>query len=355
MTAHPTTRTEPASPSTPIPYTRPAAQPLDALTLQARYALDVTCARRGHDTTRATVLQNGFNQVVRLPHAADGQGVVAKIHKPGTRREAVDRQVLAASWALAHRVPTARPLGRPTAVGGLLVSFTEDLGPGRPADPEERAVLLALLHAAPIPDRWPDYVPAARLLRRLAGVPSTVVPDSARREVRQRLEEVGRRWEKSDLLTRRHLIHGDAGAANTVVDRFGIPHLVDWETAAAGPPAVDLAAAACLRDHFGHDPREYRRFAAEYGTDITRHPDIYHVLAVRAACAGVIVAAEAAITRPQWQPEYLRRLACLSGLDTSGSSYPWSWRPGSQITAPHEVTGRSPETGGPAANGGCGR
>ncbi|MFJ8043807.1 phosphotransferase [Kitasatospora sp. NPDC096147] len=314
--------------------TSSATQSLDALTPAALHALEVACARRGHDTAGAVVLQNGFNQVLRLPHAAGGRGVIAKLHRPGTRREAAERQAAVASWVLEHRVPTARPLGRPTAVRGLMVSFTEDLGPGRQADPDELAVLLHLLHDLPLPDGMPAYAPTARLLRRLAAVPASVMTPAARSEVRLRLEEVERRWWTAEPLTRRHLIHGDVGPANTLVDRRGVPHLIDWETAAAGPPALDLGACATRRDHYNANPRDYQRICAGYGTDITDDDCTYQVLATRAACSGVIVAAELAASRPEWRPQYLLRLACLSALGDPGCPYPWTWQGGSQLVAP---------------------
>ncbi|MFJ9523131.1 phosphotransferase family protein [Kitasatospora sp. NPDC101801] len=319
--------------------------PPDELAATVRHALEVAASRRQFDTTGATPITVG---VVRLPAAADGAGVIAKIHRTGTNREAALLEAAVASWVLEHGIPTARPLGLPTAVRSQMVSFSEDLGPGGTADPEERAVLLALLHALPTPTglRLPQVAPAARLLRRLKALPVTVMNGAARREVWLHLQEVERLWKRREPLTRRRLIHGDINASNTVVGRDGIPRLINWRAAAVGPPGLDLATEAVRRDFFNADPRDYARFHTEYGHDITRDDTgrTYAVLAARAAAEGVITAAELAVHDPKWRPEYLLRLACLSGQGTPGFVYPWLWRTGSQLAPPPPPPGPSRAT-----------
>ncbi|WP_327073217.1 hypothetical protein OG196_14315 [Kitasatospora purpeofusca] len=323
--------------------------PAGGLGAAEHHVLEAAAARMRFDTTGATLLTPG---VFRLPAADDGAGAVAKIHRLGTTREAALRQATVASWVLEHDIPTARPLGRPTSVRGQMVSFTRDLGPGRPADPEERAALLALLHALPAPTGLPlpETAPTASLQRRLDALPATVVNGDARKEVWTCLQMVERLWNHLEPLTRRRLVHGNTDPSHTVVGRDGIPNLINWTAAAIGPPGLDLASEAFRRDGFGADPRDYERFHAEYGHDITQDDTgrTYAVLAARAAAAGVITAAEHAVHDPQWRPEYLLRLSCLSALGDPARPYPWTWRAGSQLTVPPQPPACLPGPGGPA-------
>ena len=55
--------------------------------------------------------------------------------------------------------------------------------------------------------------------------------------VLQRLESTRPSFERAEQL----LVHGDASAANVLVDEQGVPRLVDWEWSHRGDPARDLA------------------------------------------------------------------------------------------------------------------
>ncbi|MFI5527050.1 phosphotransferase [Kitasatospora sp. NPDC051853] len=319
----------------PLPATPRSAAvgPIGDLDPTVLHVLEVAAERSRFNTAGATAITP---TVFRLPAANGPSGVIAKIHPPGTAREALLRQTRIATWAADNHVPTARPIGRPTSVHGTLVTFTHDIGPGRHTDPEERAALLALLHALPAPTTLglPDVAPTARLLRRLEAVRPSMVTDSAFRQLWIHLQQVERLWRHSEPLTRRRVVHGDLDPSNTVVGRDGIPHLINWHAAAVGPPALDLAAEAFRRDAFGSDPREYERFHAEYGHDVTKDDTgrTYETLAARAAAEGVITAAEHVTRDRWWLPEYLERLACLVGQGSPEFTYPWGWQASPRLT-----------------------
>ena len=67
------------------------------------------------------------------------------------------------------------------------------------------------------------------------------------------------------------VIHGDAGAGNTLRDWNGRPVMIDLDNFATGHREWDLILTAVFYDSFGwHTVEEYEEFAQAYGFDIMK-------------------------------------------------------------------------------------
>ncbi|MFJ6769374.1 phosphotransferase enzyme family protein [Kitasatospora sp. NPDC091257] len=319
------------SASRPPATARRPANPVNeaGVTSRARAALRQAAAAAGFNPEGARTLQYHRNWVVRLPHAAPGCPVVAKIHEPRSTLTAVRREVEVAAWLHRSGVRTARPVvERPTETeAGLLVSFTDDLGDGGPASSEDLGRLLANLHKLPLPSRivLPDLDVTGNLLSRISRLPESVLAPADRHRLSTHVSAAGEQWQNTPC-GNDVVLHGDLNTLNSVTSSTG-PALIDFENVAKGPAAYDLAFQAWRRDGFGENPAEYASFCRAYGTDVTidRQGAPYKVLARLRAAAGTLIALEAAVHDPVWRPEAERRLNCVRTQNTNPARHPWNW------------------------------
>ncbi|MER5863540.1 aminoglycoside phosphotransferase family protein [Kitasatospora sp. NPDC002040] len=296
-------------------------------------ALEAASASRGFDTRGAHLFQQNLNWVVRMPNAAPGGSVIAKIHTPGTEQAAVIRQVLTAEWLDDNGILTTRPAGtrRPIQVGAHLVTFTHDLGVGMggPVPPEELGRLLARLHALTVPDHLglPRLDPAADLLARIRKLPDHVLDPDDRHWLTSHLQAAGELFESTDWPGEPVVLHGDLANQNLLRTRAGLA-LLDLEYVAVGWALHDLAFRAWIRDGFSDAPRRYDRFCAAYGTDVTTvhgGRPYAQVLAPLRAAVGVVIALEASLRALDWAEEAAYRLMCLRNQEDPRFAYPWRW------------------------------
>ncbi|MFJ1936791.1 aminoglycoside phosphotransferase family protein [Kitasatospora sp. NPDC088160] len=316
-----------------------------SLTSRARTALRQAAAAAGFNLEGARTLQLHRNWVVRLPHAAPGRPVVAKVHEPRPTPTAVHREVQVAAWLHRSGVLTARPVvERPTATEtGLLVTFTEDLGDGPPASFKGLGRLLAELHALPLPSHiaLPALDVTGTLLSRISRLPEDVLAPADVHWLSIHVSAAGEQW-KNTPCGGDVVLHGDLNVLNSIVTPAG-PALIDFETVSRGPAAYDLAFEAWRRDGFGEDPAGYARFCHAYGADVTtdRQGAPYKVLARLRAATGAVIALEAAVHDPAWRPEAARRLNCVRTLNSNPARHPWNWSTDPTVPAAEAASTRA--------------
>ncbi|GAB3397905.1 phosphotransferase [Amycolatopsis echigonensis] len=100
-------------------------------------------ATAGIDATDMTLLRDGSNAVVRLPHH-----VVARVGAPGTSDNAA-RQVQVARWLAEYGITVVMPLAappHPTLVGDRPVTWWTELPEHRHSSPAELGAALQALH-----------------------------------------------------------------------------------------------------------------------------------------------------------------------------------------------------------------
>lgn len=117
-------------------------------------------------------------------------------------------------------------------------------------------------------------------------------------------------------------MHGDAWPGNIVRTANGVL-MMDLEHFSIGPPEWDLVSTAVRAKTTGAvSAREYTRFCAVYGYDVTAWEG-YPVLARARELRMVTYAAQHAIGNTEWRSQAQFRIDCLRGR--SGPR-PWSWK-----------------------------
>lgn len=104
----------------------------------------------------------------------------------------------------------------------------------------------------------------------------------------------------------RSLVHGDAHLGNVLAGPDG-PVLCDFDSACVGPPEWDLTPLAVGVERFGEPRRRYRRFAREYGFDVTDwdgFPVLRRVRELKLTTSVLPILR----SYPEVRPELLRRL-----------------------------------------------
>ncbi|MFJ9523132.1 phosphotransferase [Kitasatospora sp. NPDC101801] len=310
-----------------------------------REALESASASQGFNTDGAALLHHNQHWVLRLPRATPSGSVVAKIHKEGTDRLAVTRQVATANWLHDNGVLTARPAGTgwPVLAGQHLVTFTHDLGTGGPATPRALGRALARLHALPVPRdlNLPRVDPAASLLARIEQLPDHVLDPEDRNWLTTYVHTLGERFDTTQWPGEPVVLHADLATQNTITIDLDEAALIDWEYACYGPEVCDLAFLAWSRDGFGGSPRHYDQFATTYGLDVTtvHGGTLYRqVLAPLRAVVGVVIALEAATRAPDWADEAAHRIACVRAQEAGHPRYPWAWSGSVAYIRPAELS-----------------
>jgi len=87
--------------------------------------------------------------------------------------------------------------------------------------------------------------------------------------LRQRAEELRKRYGVLEFVLPFGLVHGDANVGNALIDSSGRARLIDLDGFALGPREWDLVLTAMYYERFGwHTRAEYEAFVDAYGFDV---------------------------------------------------------------------------------------
>lgn len=289
-------------------------------------AMNEKCAR---EVLTAAGLSGGAELLALGENAVFAVGdLVVKIGRDAARnpelRDRAEREVAVAEWLAASGVPAVRSAEpRARLVEGHPVTLWHRLPDAvRPAEPQDLARLLTLVHALPAPAGF--TLPRRELLGgverwlRLAG--DAIDPADAD-YLRERRD--GFATAAAALVP--HLptgpIHGDALPRNVHVGPDG-PVLVDLETFSADLREHDLVVLALSRDRYGLAAGAYDAFTAVYGWDVREWDGCAVLRGARetASCAWV---SQHAPTNPKALAEFRRRVASLRDGDATVRWYPF--------------------------------
>ncbi|WP_406384729.1 phosphotransferase enzyme family protein [Streptomyces sp. NBC_01618] len=285
--------------------------------------------KRAREVLTAAGLSGGAELLALGENAVFAVGdLVVKVGRDAVRnpelRDRAEREVAVAEWLAASAVPAVRAAEpRARLVEGHPVTLWHRLPDAvRPAEPQDLARLLTLVHALPAPDGF--ALPRRELLGgverwlRLAG--DAIDPADAE-YLRERRD--GFATAAAALVP--HLppgpIHGDALPRNVHVGPDG-PVLVDLETFSADLREHDLVVLALSRDRYGLAAEAYDAFTAAYGWDVREWDGCAVLRGARetASCAWV---SQHAPANPKALAEFRRRVASLREDDPEVRWYPF--------------------------------
>ncbi|MFE7356010.1 phosphotransferase enzyme family protein [Streptomyces sp. NPDC057543] len=285
--------------------------------------------KRAREVLTAAGLSGGAELLALGENAVFAVGdLVVKVGRDAVRnpelRDRAEREVAVAEWLAASGVPAVRAAEpRARLVESHPVTLWHRLPDAvRPAEPQDLARLLTLVHALPAPDGF--TLPRRELLGgverwlRLAG--DAIDPADAE-YLRERRD--GFATAAAALVP--HLppgpIHGDALPRNVHVGPDG-PVLVDLETFSADLREHDLVVLALSRDRYGLAAEAYDAFTAAYGWDVREWDGCAVLRGARetASCAWV---SQHAPTNPKALAEFRRRVASLRDGDATVRWYPF--------------------------------
>ncbi|MBJ7904214.1 aminoglycoside phosphotransferase family protein [Streptomyces sp. DSM 110735] len=249
--------------------------------------------------------------------------LVVKVGRDESLLERARRELAVAGWLAGEGVPAVRAAEpEPLLVEGHPVTVWHRLPDAvRPAEPEDLARLLRIVHALPAP---PVALPPRALLGgverwlRLAG--DAIDPADAE-YLRARRDG----FAPAAAALTPHLtpgpIHGDALPRNVHIGPDG-PVLVDLETFSADLREHDLVVMALSRDRYGLPAEKYDAFTEAYGWDVRAWEGCSVLRGARetASCAWV---AQHAPANPKALAEFERRVASLRDGDESVRWYPF--------------------------------
>jgi aminoglycoside phosphotransferase len=232
----------------------------------ARRALVAAGAQAGVPVDDVRLLRLGENAVFRV-----GADVVARVARPHADERELRRLVEVARWLERKHLPAVRVLdvGQPVHADGLLVTFWASLGDDAPyGTAPDLARLLRRLHQLHSPKGLPlpQLDVFGRAERRLGTVP---IDEADRGFLRARLAHLRDAFD--DLVFELPVghVHGDASVGNVLLDRAGVPTLIDLDGFAIGPREWDLVLTAAFYERFGwHTEAEYAAFVDAYGVDV---------------------------------------------------------------------------------------
>ncbi|MFI5628523.1 phosphotransferase enzyme family protein [Streptomyces sp. NPDC051664] len=254
--------------------------------------------------------------------------LVVKVGRDAVRnpelRSRAEREVAVAQWLAASGIPAVRA-AEPEArlVEGHPVTVWHRLPDAvRPAEPQDLAPLLTLVHALPAPDG--PALPRRELLggvERWLRIAGDAIDPADAAYLRERRD--GFAAAAAALVP--HLppgpIHGDALPRNVHVGPDG-PVLVDLETFSADLREHDLVVLALSRDRYGLAAEAYDAFTAAYGWDVREWDGCAVLRGARetASCAWV---SQHAPGNPKALAEFRRRVASLRDGDAEVRWYPF--------------------------------
>ncbi|MEU6197569.1 aminoglycoside phosphotransferase family protein [Streptomyces sp. NPDC047061] len=249
--------------------------------------------------------------------------LVVKVGRDAELLDRARRELEIAGWLAEADVPAVRAAEQKALlVDGHPVTVWHRLpDPVRPAEPQDLAELLRIVHALPTP---PFTLPPRELLGgverwlRLAG---TAIAPADAAYLRERRDG----FAAAAAALTPHLtpgpIHGDALPRNVHVGPNG-PVLVDLETFSSDLREHDLVVMALSRDRYGMPADAYDSFVTAYGWDVREWEGCGVLRGARetASCAWV---AQHAPTNPKALAEFERRVASLREGDESVHWYPF--------------------------------
>ncbi|WP_367892083.1 phosphotransferase family protein [Streptomyces sp. JUS-F4] len=258
------------------------------------------------------------NQIWRLPR----QRVIVRIARGG-QSAAAAREVRVARWLAHENVPAVRlaDVEQPVEADGRPVTFWVELPPQQHGSVEDVAELLATLHSLPTPAIELGYLdPFVRVGERLQA--ATTIRYDDKQWLHALHRDLVAAWAERPAGLPDRAVHGDAWPGNIVRTADGVL-MMDLERFSVGPPEWDLVSTAVRAKTTGAvSAREYDRFCAVYGYDVTAWEG-YPVLARARELRMVTYAAQHAASNAEWRSQAQYRIDCLRGR--SGPR-PWSWK-----------------------------
>ncbi|MGW4902099.1 phosphotransferase enzyme family protein [Streptomyces albidoflavus] len=283
----------------------------------ADHILKEACSAVGLDCDGAEPLRLAENQIWRLP----GRRVIARISRAG-QSDAAAREVRVARWLAQENLAAVRlvDVEQPVEIDGRPVTFWVELPPQQHGSVEDVAQLLAQLHSLPMPAINLGYLdPFVRVGERLHA--ATTIPDADKQWLHALHRDLAAAWAERPAGLPDRAVHGDAWPGNIVRTADGVL-MMDLERFSVGPPEWDLVSTAVRAKTTGAvSAREYDRFCAVYGHDVTAWEG-YPVLARARELRMVTYAAQHAARNAGWRSQAQYRIDCLRGR--SGPR-PWSW------------------------------
>jgi aminoglycoside phosphotransferase (APT) family kinase protein len=237
---------------------------------KARELLADACASAGLDSRDARLMRLGSNAVFRLV-----EPVVVRIARSSADVPHTRRTIAVSRWLETEDYPAVRalPFDQPVIAYGYPATFWEAVSPvgNEWTSVAEIAKLLLKLHklVAPADLQLPEVAPFAKAEERISS--NTWLSPENRRIMTDKLAELEYRYAQLDWALSFGVIHGDAGAGNTLRDWHGRPVMIDLDNFAIGHREWDLILTAVYYDSFGwHTTQEYAEFAQAYGFDIMK-------------------------------------------------------------------------------------
>lgn len=275
------------------------------------------CAVAGLDHRGARLLKFTSNAVFRLRAP-----VVVRIAGSTALRHRAPKVVAVARWLAEHEVPAVRllpGLPQPVRVGPYQATLWQAVPPGgRRPGVRDLARSLRRWHALPRPHPdLPDWAPLDDVRRRLGDAESLDPAD--RRFLEDRCAALGERLATLDYPLGTSVVHGDAHLGNLIPGPAG-PVLCDFDSTCLGPPEWDLTPIPVGLRRFGGSAATARRFAHEYGFDVTDWPGFSVLREVRELKLATSVL-PIMRSNPGVAPELRRRLDSVRTGDTSAG---WS-------------------------------
>ncbi|MFC8717952.1 phosphotransferase [Kitasatospora sp. NPDC057198] len=236
---------------------------------------------------------------------------------------------------IAAGIPTAAPVGdgRPiTTEGGLVVSFTEDLGTEEPTWGQLGEAAARLHRLPPLTGLGLPHIDKIdSAARRITLLPSSVISETDRAQLLALLTRTADAYTRITWPAPR-TVHLDLNPTNAAVLPTGRTALLDLETLSIGHPAIDQSAAAFGRDAFGLDPSIHEDWVNGYGYDITTAAGglPYRTIAMLLGIGSYLFYAEwGTRTRPEVLPQAGYRLDTL----LAERQFPWGWTPANFVKA----------------------
>ncbi|MBO0839473.1 MAG: aminoglycoside phosphotransferase family protein [Sciscionella sp.] len=278
------------------------------------------CARLGVAHDGAELLRFTANAVFRLRSTP----LVVRINGSYALRHRAEKVIKVAHWLAACELPSVRPLAdveQPVRVGEYVATVWHAITPaGDPPRPEGLARLLRRLHGLPLPDfALPAWAPLDDVRRRLTDA-EDLAPDD-REFLHRRGEDLARQLGELPFSHDERVVHGDAWLGNLIPTESG-PVLCDFDATCVGPPVWDLVPFAFGVRRLGYPAADYRRFADEYGYDITSWPG-FEVLAAIRELKLITSVLPIARSNPSIRAELRRRLRSVREGDADAQWVPY--------------------------------
>ncbi|WP_257135968.1 phosphotransferase family protein [Streptomyces sp. t99] len=226
--------------------------------------------------------------------------MIVRIAREG-QSAAAAREVRVARWLARENVPAVRlvDVEQPVEADSRPVTFWAELPPQQHGSVEDVAELLARLHSLTTPAIEPGYLdPFVRVGERLHA--ATTIRDDDKQWLNALHSDLLAAWAERPAGVPGRAVHGDAWPGNIVRTAGGVL-MMDLERFSVGLPEWDLVSTAVRAKTTGAvSAREYDRFCAVYGYDVTAWEG-YPVLAHARELRMVTYAAQHTADNAEWK------------------------------------------------------